>query len=437
MALIKNAKNPFSKALNTGYGIATTAITKGPKAGLQKFSKDAQKGYSTPGGYLDVNTSTRPSVPSAYSVNRNQYSSPIGPQNKPNPLSTNSVPSTKGATSGTGSLYGGRQNTAAQYKSVYDNTASEAKKAYARQRQMELSAINDSFAEEQERLGGLEGQIRDQYAQADARFNEYLPKFEGQVATEKANQLGALENTRTQRQMESERALGQVRNALAELQRRQNAMLASTGGFNSSASNAAGEVFSRQAYQGLGNVQQQRQNAMAQIDEQRNKVNDFYSSKLLEGQTKIQEQKSALQQQFMGQLNAIATAQGQSAEAKRQATIDAWRNYTNVATQLNQQLAEQKISLDTWAAQAQQSLNSYAQQQVNPFTQSGITTDTSGITAMGTGGGEGAGNTTVGYNTGAWDDDNAQRVGAWDTMAYTPDAIDRITTPNIVRRLLG
>lgn len=436
MAYIKNANNALTKGINEIYGLATTALKGGDV--VSKAIRDVSGGLSNPGGYLGnlqrtnqiVSSPSKNTSKSVYSVMNNQKAI-LDEINKKNGGSYNPTG---------GSLYGGRnvQTSVNNAKNDITNTNNSANKAYEQQRKAEIDAINANFAEEQNRLAGLDTQIRDNYNQSNAQFDQYLPQFQNQVNTEKANQLGSLDNIEIQRKQESEKAMGQVRQALAELQRRQSALLGASGGFNSSAADASGEMFSRQAFQGLGNVQQQRDNAISQINDQRNKVNDFYSNKLLEGEQKIQSYKADLQKQFMSQLNAIADAQGQSAAAKRQATLDAWRNYTDVSTQLNQQLTQQKLSLDQWAQQANSALDSYSQQQVNPFSQGQVVADTSNISMPSAGTTNGV---RMDYN------DNGRTNGAYDTggvfayndpysQDYQLSPIDKITYPSIVQKYL-
>lgn len=373
---------------------------------------------------------TKGNTPSAPSYNPNQYSSPAGPAA---PTKNSS------AYKQTSTLYGGRtsstSNTANNAKKQIDAANKAAQKAYDQQRQREIDAINGAFGDEQNRLQGLNSQVSDQYNQANAQFDQYLPQFQGQVANERQTQMGSLANTETQRKLEAEHALTQVRQNLSDLQRRQNALLGASGGFNSSAAPAAGEMFSRQAFQGLGQVQQQRDAALSQVADQRNKVNDFYNSKLIDGEQKIQQSKAALQQQFMQQLNAISSAQGQSAAAKRQATVDAWRNYTNVAATLNSQLTQQKISLDQWAAQAHDQLNQISGTQNQLGTVSNVN-----AVAMDTslGAQDGGGTQWGGIDTGAWDP-NKQLAGAYDPMTaqYQGQEVSGITVPNVVQRSLA
>lgn len=332
------------------------------------------------------------------------------------------------------------------YQSQLDKAAKDAQKAQEAQRKRELNAINESYLQEQQRYAGLEQGVRDQYNQANSQFDQYLPQFQQQVGNEKATQLGSLDQTQVQRQQESNHALAQVRQSLAELQRRQGAMLGATGGYSSSAAPAAGEMLSRQAFQGLGNVQEQRNNAMSQIDTQRKQVNDFYSNKLLEGEQKIQQNKNDLQKQFMSQLDAITNAKGQSDAAKRQASIDAWKNYTNVSTQLNQQLVQNKISMDQWAQQAHASLNDFSASQINPFTQEAIDpaqAQEQVKTTLGDGGVSMS--DATGSNRGAYDPNDPNNIFAYNTGAYDPlssqyqyqgDAISGIRIPTTVQKYL-
>lgn len=416
-------------------------------------------GLSTPGGYFGKNSvasqigaalGKNNSASSNQGLQGGPYTPPVTNWQDSYEKNTSSQNTTKAQPTKSGqSLYGGRttptqsnsiNTTAASMQSSAAKAQKAAQRAYQQQRQREIDAINASFQDEQMRLNGLDAQIHDQYGQAQGEFDKYLPQFQGQVANERSTQQGVLDQTELQRKQESNQALAQVRQALAELQRRQQAQLAATGGFNSSALEASGETLSREVFKGLGNVQTQRNNALNDITLQRSKVDDFYNTKLQEGDQRIQQNKASLQQQFMAQLNAITNAKGQSSDAKRQATVDAWRNYTNTATQINQQLVQNKISLDQWAAQANMELQNYGAQQVAQFSQGGINTPT--VDASLGGNTQAPADGVVGINAGAYDPNAliGMNVGAYDmNQQYQFGDIAGIdNAPNLVaRRLYG
>jgi uncharacterized protein YcgL (UPF0745 family) len=226
------------------------------------------------------------------------------------------------------------------------------------QRQQELDAINAEYDQEVGRLGGLETQTRSNYQGAVDTANSRLPVLENQIAGERDIRLNDLGNTEIQRRQESQGALAQVRQLLNDLQQRQQAYLSATGGFSSSTPEVLGEKFGRQAFSSLNNVQQQRDTALRDVDSERNKTQQFYSGKLIQAKQSHEDQIGQLQQQLQAQLDAINNAKGAAASAKRAASIDAWRAYSNAKINLDQQLQGYQNSLSQWLLQTQAQLDS-------------------------------------------------------------------------------
>lgn len=228
-------------------------------------------------------------------------------------------------------------------------------------RQMELDAINAEYEQEMGRLGGLENSVRSQYGTVKSQAEQYFPQFQALTEQQKAGDLGSLQETENVRKGESKSAMNKARALLAELQRRQMAYMSATGNYSSSTADAFGEQFGRQAFSQLSDIQGQRDAALRQIEQERGKVNTFYNEKLLTAKQSYDKQLNDLNAQFMGQLDQINNARGAAASAKRQATMDTWRNYTNAKLQLDNQLFQYKTQYDQWKAEMDQNLRSQAQ----------------------------------------------------------------------------
>lgn len=228
-------------------------------------------------------------------------------------------------------------------------------------RQMELDAINAEYEQEMGRLGGLESSVRSQYGTVKGQAEQYFPQFQALTEQQKANDLGSLQETENVRKGESKSAMNKARALLAELQRRQMAYMSATGNYSSSTADAFGEQFGRQAFSQLSDIQGQRDASLRQIEQERSKVNTFYNEKLLTAKQSYDKQLNDLNAQFMSQLDQINNARGAAASAKRQATMDTWRNYTNAKLQLDNQLFQYKTQYDQWKAEMDQKLRSQAQ----------------------------------------------------------------------------
>lgn len=228
-------------------------------------------------------------------------------------------------------------------------------------RQMELDAINAEYEQENNRLSGLEGSVRSQYGTVKSQAEQYFPQFQALTEQQKANDLGSLQETENTRKGESKSAMNKARALLSELQRRQMAYMSATGNYSSSTADAFGEQFGRQAFSQLSDVQTQRDAALRQIEQEKTKVNTFYQEKILTAKQSYDKQLNDLNSQFMSQLDQINSARGAAASAKRQATVDTWRNYTNAKLQLDNQLFTYKTQYDQWKAEMDQNLRSQAQ----------------------------------------------------------------------------
>lgn len=202
--------------------------------------------------------------------------------------------------------------------------------AYKKMLKKTEKLINKNYKEEEGYLSGLEGTINQRYGTARQNLLGYQPQLE----KERTTQLEAVQNEENARVQENRSALQQVRQLLADQQRRAQAYLSATGNHSSSIPQVQGEMFSRYANQNLANVQQQRAEQMATIANKRQQVYDFFSRKAQE----LQDSLAQLEEQHMAQLDAISNARTNSKKAKNQANLEAWQNYTNQRAAIEEQL---------------------------------------------------------------------------------------------------
>lgn len=240
---------------------------------------------------------------------------------------------------------------------------------------MQTTDIDAEFDDEMTRLGKVKGGVTDRYNASSGLLASYFPQYEGLVNQEKTNQMTALGDLEVQRKNESNNALAQARQMLGDLQRRQTSYLSASGNYGSSVPEALGEQFGRQAFSAIGNVQKQRDTALADISNKRAQAETFYSQKLLTAKQEYDTQQMNLQTQFQAQLDAIDNAKGAASSAKRAATTEAWREYVNAKLTLDNNAAQTQGELSNWFT----NLNKNFQQEEASFDQA--TSQVPGISA--------------------------------------------------------
>lgn len=322
-------KSGMGETSRTLTNLAVSPFSTGMKVGNR-----VMKGLATPGGFLGKakeialgpNAQASGGEMSGFGMSSSigsQYNQPVGPSyNGPQ-----TQPQTK-ANSPASSAYANQGRVTSNLDKL---------------RNMELSQINDAYTGEKKRLNKLIDTTNSMYGTARQNMLNYQPQLE----QEKATRYEQLQNEENQRIQESRSALQQVRQLLADQQRRGQAYLAATGNVNSSIVGPQSEMFQRAANQGLGKVQTDRQNALNLVMENRQKVDDYYSRKQLE----LQDNLANLEQQHLAQLDQIAQAKNQSRQAKSQATLEAWRGYVQNRTALENALMNVGAQ---WKSTAQQ-----------------------------------------------------------------------------------
>lgn len=218
-------------------------------------------------------------------------------------------------------------------------------------RDQNLSIIDSQFNEEMGRLNDLEGRTRTNYASAIQQAQDYYPQFQKQLESEKATDLGAITAQEDQAKMESNRGLARTRQLLSDLQRSQAARMSATGNYSSSVADAFGESFGRKAFDANNQIQSARDQALQQLSQQKQQTENFYSRKSLEAKQSYDQQLNQLQMQLQSQLDAINNARGTASSAKAQATAEAWNSYTNNKLNLDQQILQYQLDLDSWKSQ--------------------------------------------------------------------------------------
>lgn len=232
-----------------------------------------------------------------------------------------------------------------------DGTETESDLKFLKNKQ--LKAINKNYDIEVSSLKDMENRARGAYGESAAKVESYYPEFQklvGDQQTSTEGQITGLENTR---KYESERALGQARQLLNDLQRRQYAQMSATGNYGSSVPEAFADQFGNKAYAAQSEIQQSRDKSLNELSQKRVEAKQYFDTKLFEGKQKYDTMMQSLQQQLNSQLDQISNAKGKAAQAKNAESLDAWNNYVNNKFSLDQELKNYNNSLMQYAQQTE------------------------------------------------------------------------------------
>lgn len=206
----------------------------------------------------------------------------------------------------------------------------------------ELELINEEF-------NNFNSYLDQQQSMAQSNFSDTQKLMD----TQKANALSQYGTDKTQQteaiKKNESLNLAKVRQLLQDLQQSNAARTAITGA-SGSAAEALGERFGRKAQEGMSNVMNTAEGALERVNTFYNqavtKLNDNYNAQLLSAKQQLDEN-----------LNNIAYQRNQSATAKQQNMLSAWRNYYDNVNQAKLQAAQFKAQYDIWK---QQNDNAYA-----------------------------------------------------------------------------
>jgi hypothetical protein len=219
----------------------------------------------------------------------------------------------------------------------------------------EIELINQEFNNFQNYLGQQESMSRQNFADTQGLFDTQKASAEAQLGADKTSQETGIKKTESLN-------LAKVRQLLGELQQGNAARSAITGA-SGSANEALAERFGKRAQEGLGNVMNQTQQAMERVNsfynQAKQKISDSYNTNLMNAKQMLDQN-----------LAEISYQKGQSATAKQQQTLSAWRNYYDNLNQAKLQAAQfqaqydmwkqqQDTAYSAWGAQSEQSANQY------------------------------------------------------------------------------
>lgn len=257
-----------------------------------------------------------------------QYPSPISPS--PRPATPTGAGQSSGLTFPTPSITAPNQSPGGNAPSEVDQINSEFD-TYQNFLNSQEQVANQNF-------GGFEKGIRTDAANATQQADNQLTQQTG-VLNEKAAQ--GRENQRLD--------LSKVRQLLADLDQKNAARMAITGG--GSTSEALADRFSRTAQQNVGSVLTEGRRYQNDISSQVTKANQFYTEKkaaiTADADARVNQARQVLQEN----LSNINNDRRSSADARGRARLDAWKSYLGQVNQAKLQAANFQSTYDMWKKQ--------------------------------------------------------------------------------------
>ncbi len=220
-----------------------------------------------------------------------------------------------------------------------------------------MDQINSAYDAEQGYLSGLESQARSQADTARNTLQSEAPQLQSQLESEQRTRMTDLGQRENQAGMQFQEGKTRTKQLLSDLQNRNAAMLAYSGGYGSSLAPALAEKFGSRAFQSMDALNTSRQTSIDSINTERSKVNDFYSGKISDLKMQVQRGLADIETTLQNKLGQISGSKAESARAKASATMEAWQNYANQRAQLNLSAYEFQQQLDAWKTSKDQTLS--------------------------------------------------------------------------------
>lgn len=320
-----------------------------PDFGVTEWVSDKLgKGRTSSGGSNLIGASRQASyTPSATQL----YDSPAGPQPAP---SGQVLGSTTGGQRSSGS---GQANSGQSLD--FSSGLTRPDQSAGGDGPSEMDVINSEF-------NSFQSFLNDQESQANKNFSN----TESQITADRDNAITSSEAERSQRitglnedarqGRDQERLdLARVRQLLADLEQKNNARLAISGG--GSAADAMSDRFARTAQQTSGQVISEGRSYQNQITQQVQRANDFYDQKKTEIQTAATSAINQARAKLQENLSAIAAERRASADAKARARIAAWQDYNSKVNTARLQAAQFQAQYDMWKRQVDAELGAASQ----------------------------------------------------------------------------
>lgn len=230
----------------------------------------------------------------------------------------------------------------------------------------QLDLINSEF-------DNFNSYLNDQSGLANQRFNNTQSAIVSErdtAVTDAEGQRGIrtqeLDQKSAQGRANERLNLQKVRQLLQDLEQRNSARTAITGG-GGSVSEALADRFARTAQQNIGGVLQEGQRYQNDIETERVRTNQFYDTAVQKIKDTAQNQINEARYKLNENLSAIDSERRASAQQKATARYDAWRSYYDSVNQAKIQAANFQAQYDMWLQGRQQTLADATNFQMNPI----------------------------------------------------------------------
>lgn len=333
------------------FGIKT------PEFGLSERASDfLGRQRNASGGSNLFGGSQAPTPTQNYTPVQNQSYAPNQSNDRGGSVRGATTRSGGSTTQGSGSR-GGQQNTV-QVSNPYDN-------------------ISAPQGPSQQEIDSQFNPIFDVYNQAESNLRGQLPGLIGEAEAQAQASRGLLSNQRTganellsaQQQQAFQSQQDQTGRQRQTFQELQNANQQRFGGA-SSAGQASGELQGREFQRNTYQIGQQAQQAVQQINQERQVVERKFQEGLQQLEVNKQQAVNQIQRTFQDRLLEINGRRGETESAKSQARMGALQELRNAAYQIDVSRAQFQSQLQMQAQQNTSQLDNQAQQYLSATNQS-------------------------------------------------------------------
>jgi hypothetical protein len=196
-------------------------------------------------------------------------------------------------------------------------------------------------------LSNQENNLNSQKAADQALIAEQQKNAEDQVNNQKTSNAAEYDAAQNKTQQQGESALSAAIRSYNAL----NQSRISRFGGSSSAGAAVGELAQQEFFKNQGNIQQSVQEEVSSLLRQRVAAQQYYDDELNRIGTEARSQLNELSKQYTNALSAINTNRSMLQAEKANRKLDVRSQYQSAVSNLQNQIAQSKLALQTWQAQ--------------------------------------------------------------------------------------
>lgn len=213
----------------------------------------------------------------------------------------------------------------------------------------ESGVIDSEFNAFNNFLGEQEGLARQQFGNTEGQITGGLENALTQLGGEQGLRTQQLDQTAAGGRQTERLNLARVNQLLQDLQQKDNARIAITGG--GSTNEALSDRFARRAQSSVGDVVNEGQRFQNDVAMETERTNQFYETKKSELRSIAQNAINEARLRLDGDLSRIRNERNVAANQKAAANVDAWKNYYNTVRQAQFEIANYQTQLDMWKQQ--------------------------------------------------------------------------------------